>query len=104
MKKISKFFISGLIVSLFAVADCDAQLYVKKPMAAPKTVKSARASKYEVWVPEEWTPIDNNKKYYYRAGYWAFPPTSKSVYVPGYWKKTPEGYYWIPGYWKNPHV
>jgi hypothetical protein len=104
MKKIEKTLILTFAVSLFAVTNSDAQVYLKVPPPASKTInKAARTSKYEVWVPEDWVLSEYNKKYLYRPGFWAFPPTPKSVYIPGYWQKTPKGYTRMPGYWKNPH-
>jgi len=103
MKKIGKFLILVLAVSLFAATSSKAQVYVPTPPAAvQKGPSGTRPNKYMVWVPEEWAPAGD--KYIYRAGYWAFPPTPKSVYVPGHWEKTPKGYIRRPGYWNNPHI
>jgi len=103
MKNTGKFLILVLAISLFAVANSKAQVYVHTPpVAVEKGPKGTRPTKYMVWVPEEWAPVGN--KYIYRAGYWDMPPTPKSVYVPGHWEKTPQGYIRRPGYWRNPHI
>jgi WXXGXW repeat (2 copies) len=103
MKTIGKFLILLFAVSLFAVTRSNAQVYLKAPLtSSANTKKPPQPNKYEVWVPEEWNLIEN-KRYLYHEGYWSFPPTPKSVYVPGHWEKTPQGYYRIQGYWKNPH-
>jgi hypothetical protein len=102
--KTNRFFLTLVFaVMVLAVTNSNAQVYLKVPPTAPKSIKKpARDSKYEVWVSEDWDLIYNNK-YVYRAGYWAFPPTLKSVYIPGYWKKTPKGYSRVSGYWETPH-
>jgi hypothetical protein len=103
MKAIGKFLVLLFAVSLFAVTCSDAQVYLKTPPTSPANAKKPpQPNKFEVWVPEDWALVEN-KRYLYREGYWAFPPTAKSVYIPGRWEKMPQGYYRIPGYWKNPH-
>ncbi len=97
MKKIKKILILIFAISLFGVVNTYAQAHLKVPPAPSKKKIPPRPNKYEVWVPEEWQFINN--KYYHLDGYWTFPPTSKSHYVKGYWKKSKAGYERIPGYW-----
>jgi hypothetical protein len=101
MKKIGKFLILVFAVSVFTIVSCRAQVYVKTIPTGSQTPRPKSDSRYEVWIPEDWIAV--NDKYVYRGGYWAFPPTPKSVYVAGSWKKTPKGYYRVQGYWNNPH-
>jgi len=96
MKKINKTLILVFAISLFGVAGTYAQ-YVKTIPVRPKTTPSKRLSKYQVWVPEDWT--FDGKNYVYRAGYWGFPPATKAVYKPGRWVKSARGYSHIPGNW-----
>ena len=101
MKTISKFLISVVAISLFAVLSSDAQLIVKEKPVDPKTNPGKQPTKYMVLTPGEWAEVGG--KYVYHPGSWMTPPMPKSIYTPGYWKKTPNGYYWISGYWLNPH-
>ena len=100
MKRINKFLILVFAILLFGVANSYAQVYLKKVPPPVQKKIPPRSSKYEIWVPEDWVLVGT--KYVHRDGYWEFPPTPKSHYVKGYWKKSAAGYERIPGYWLNP--
>lgn len=101
MKKISRILMVITAVSLFAIADSNAQIVVRVRPNRPGpavVVKSRRPSPRHVWVSEEWTP--NGRGYAYRAGYWAIPPRPRAVWVSGHWANRPRGYVWVPGRWR----
>jgi len=105
MKKISKVLFLFFAVSLFAVADSQAQvsagIYIGVRPPRPRgvvIVRPMRPSPHHVWVAEEWTPV--NGTYVYHAGYWALPPRDGGVWIAGHWRHFHHrGYVWIPGHW-----
>ena len=99
MRKINKFLILLLSVSLFAVAGSTAQVVVSKIPVAPRVRQFARPTKYHLWVSDEWRPMGD--KYVFAQGYWGIPPTDFSVWKKGYWNKVPKGYVFINGYWET---
>ncbi len=50
-----------------------------------------------VWIGGEWIW---NGGWVWRAGYWAYPPYSHAVWVPGYWHRGPHGWYCRTGHWR----
>jgi hypothetical protein len=41
----------------------------------------------------------NGARYYWVHGYYAQPPSGRSVWVPGHWRHTPDGWVWREGHW-----
>jgi hypothetical protein len=100
MRRINKFLVLVLSVSLLAIADANAQLIVSKIPLPPNNIKQfAKPTKYHVWVSEEWVP--GGKTYVYIPGRWGMAPVTGSTWKKGYWKKTPKGYSWVFGYWET---
>jgi len=102
MRKLKKILVFFIVLSVFAVANSQAQVIVRERPERPGTgvvVKSPAPSSHHVWVAEEWTP--RGGKYVYHAGYWALPPRNYSVWVAGRWRARSGGYYWKPGYWSR---
>jgi len=50
-----------------------------------------------VWIGGEWVW---NGSWLWRAGYWAYPPYPRAVWVPAYWHRGPHGWYCRPGHWR----
>lgn len=50
-----------------------------------------------VWIGGEWIW---NGGWVWRAGYWAYPPYARAVWVPAYWHRGPRGWYCRPGHWR----
>jgi hypothetical protein len=105
MKNIRKILFLFLAVSLFTIANSQAQqIIVKVHPARPRgytTVRPARPSPHHVWVAEEWRP--SGSTYAYQAGHWEVPPHNGAVWVPGYWKHhaSGRGDYWVAGHWSR---
>jgi hypothetical protein len=97
MKKSSKFLTLLLAVSLFAIAESKAQVYVSKIPVVPKYKQPPRLSENYVWVTDEWLPA--GKRYEYVKGNWHFRPTATAVWIDGYWRKEAKGYVRVPGHW-----
>jgi len=70
------------------------------PQAPPpplaQTVVVAPGPGY-VWIRGEWVW---NGTWLWRAGYWAYPPYPRAVWVPPYWHRGPHGWYCRPGHWR----
>jgi len=99
MKNIKKILFVFLAVSLFAVANSNAQIVVNIRPNRPERVapKPPRPSSRHVWVDEGWT-IQGNK-YVYRPGYWAVPPRGKKAWVAGRWSTRGKVNVWVEGHW-----
>jgi hypothetical protein len=101
MKKYGRIVMLFSAISLFAVANSNAQVIVRARLGRPRTVvvvHPARPTPRHVWVSEEWVP--GGGTYVYHEGYWAEPPRPRAVWVPGRWRHHPGGYVWVGGYWR----
>ena len=52
-----------------------------------------------VWVDGYWVWLPADQRYEWKEGYWAVPPQKYHKWVPGHWKETPNGWYWVGGHW-----
>jgi outer membrane lipoprotein SlyB len=66
------------------------------PPPLAQTVVVAPGPGY-IWVGGEWFW---NSGWVWRAGYWAYPPYPRAVWVPAYWHRGPHGWYCRPGHWR----
>ena len=66
------------------------------PPPLAQTVVVAPGPGY-IWVGGEWIW---NGGWVWRAGYWAYPPHPRAVWVPAYWHRGPHGWYCRPGHWR----
>jgi hypothetical protein len=101
MKKLSRFLVLLLVVSLFAVAKSNAQeivIHERMHYGGPVIVRPVRPGPHHVWVAEEWVP--EGGRYVFHGGYWAAPPRPGAFYVRGHWVHRPGGWVWIRGYWR----
>jgi len=101
MKKYGKILMLASAISLFAVADSEAQIVVRARLARPHAVvvaRPVRPTPRHVWIAEEWVPSGGT--YVYKEGYWAEPPRPRAVWVPGRWRHHHHGYIWVGGYWR----
>src|ERR1700743_1058400 len=96
MKKLKRILFVCTAVSLFAVANANAQIVVRARLfhRGPVVVRPSRPSPAHVWVGAEWTP--SGSTYVERPGYWAVAPHPGAVWIAGHWANRPRGYVWIP--------
>ena len=91
-------------ISLFAVANSNAQIYVRVRPHRPGpavVVRDHRPSSRHVWVGEEWTP-NGRGGYDYHAGYWSVPTRPHATWVAGHWDNNRRrGYVWVAGHWSR---
>ena len=66
------------------------------PPPPTQTVVVAPGPGY-VWIGGEWIW---GGSWVWRAGYWAYPPYPRAVWVPAYWHRGPHGWYCRPGHWR----
>lgn len=103
---------------LLAATNSTAQVIVNIRPSKPTVVvnRPAMPAPGYVWVDEDWEPRDNG--YVWHGGYWAAPPRTQAVWVPGYWEERHNGkhngrgkghkkgrgkghgYVWVPGHWR----
>ena len=88
----------AIAISFTAVAD--AQIIVKVRPAAPVfRARPVAPSHGHVWVGGNY--VWRGGTYVYEEGYWAMPPTARSIWVEGHWKHQRGGWVWVPGHWKR---
>lgn len=88
-----------LMLFCFAVTSANAQFIVKIRPTAPAVVRTMAPSPRHIWIDGEW--IWRGNGYQYVNGYWAAPPMSGAVWVPGHWKQSRRGWIWKPGHWRR---
>jgi uncharacterized protein YcfJ len=67
------------------------------PTPLAETVVVASPGPGYVWIGGEWVW---NGRWFWRAGYWGYPPAPRAVWVEGNWYHGPRGWYHSPGHWR----
>ena len=52
-----------------------------------------------IWIDEEWEARDG--RYVFVGGHWSEPPDPGWMWVPGCWKESPRGSFWVRGRWRH---
>jgi hypothetical protein len=97
-----KKFLPTLACALFLTAGiAQAQIAIRiGPPPPPREVVPARPYGHPDWV---WRPgyqrWDGNR-YTWAPGSYAAPPRRGARWVPGHYRHTPRGYFWVEGHWR----
>jgi outer membrane lipoprotein SlyB len=68
------------------------------PAPLQETVVVASPGPGYIWVGGEWVW---NGRWFWRAGYWGYPPYSRAVWISGGWHQGQRGWYHSPGHWRR---
>ena len=68
------------------------------PAPLQETVVVAAPGPDYVWIGGEWVW---NGRWFWRAGYWGYPPYPHAVWIGGGWHEGPHGWYRSPGRWRR---
>jgi outer membrane lipoprotein SlyB len=68
------------------------------PAPLPETVVVASPGPDYVWVGGEWVW---NGRWFWRAGYWGYPPYPGAIWIGGGWNQGPRGWYHSQGHWRR---
>jgi outer membrane lipoprotein SlyB len=68
------------------------------PSPPVETIVVASPGPGYVWIGGEWVW---NGSWFWRAGYWGYPPYPHTVWVGGGWYSGPHGWYHSPGHWRR---
>lgn len=97
-----KKFLPAVACALFLTATiAQAQIAIRiGPPPPPRVVIPPRPYGHSDWV---WRPgyqrWDGNR-YVWTPGDYAAPPRRGARWVPGHYRHTPRGYYWVEGHWR----
>ena len=68
------------------------------PPPPTETIVVASPGPGYIWVGGEWVW---NGRWFWRAGYWGYPPYSSAIWVGGGWHEGPRGWNHSPGHWRR---
>jgi len=68
------------------------------PPPPTETIVVASPGPGYIWVGGEWVW---NGRWFWRAGYWGYPPYPSAVWIGGGWHQGPRGWYHSPGHWRR---
>ena len=100
-----KYILTILIAVVMSSVFAGGRFYVKvKPVHPNVEVNIGPCpSPKHLWVDGYWAwhPGPGPGHYEWVDGCWKVPPGKYKHWVPGHWKNTPYGWYWVDGQWKK---
>jgi WXXGXW repeat (2 copies) len=98
MKKILLSAACGLLLTA-GIAQAQVAIRIGPP-PPPREVAPARPYGHPDWVWRPGYQRWDGARYVWTPGSYAAPPRRGARWVPGHYRQTPRGYFWVEGHWR----